>query len=230
MSKPYFEWQKKIITDFAPNNIEVLYANGFVFTRIGKGVMSQTRSFRINLKNFELTSENRRILRKAADYKMEVLDLPMADYNWNIGKMAKDFYEKFGDSVFSANKIKEILTDADKSNFNKLLVFSARTEPFLGSQGSVRDFRFGHAICRETPNILHYSYPFYLENENEPSRGLCMMTMAIAWAKENNKQYVYLGSLQRPSDTYKLQFEGAEWFDGKNWQNDTASIKEILKK
>jgi arginyl-tRNA--protein-N-Asp/Glu arginylyltransferase len=59
--------------------------------------------------------------------------------------------------------------------------------------------------------------------------GLGMMTTAINFAKEQGLKYVYLGSLQRPGDTYKLQFEGLEWFDGKAWQTDLQSVKDILK-
>ena len=60
----YLHWQEKTITDFSEKNISELYSNGFVFTRTGKGVMHQTRSVRIDLAKFELSSENRRILRK----------------------------------------------------------------------------------------------------------------------------------------------------------------------
>jgi arginyl-tRNA--protein-N-Asp/Glu arginylyltransferase len=59
--------------------------------------------------------------------------------------------------------------------------------------------------------------------------GLGMMTKAIQWAKENGLKYVYLGSLQRPTDTYKLQFSGLEWFDGKEWSTDLEKVKIELK-
>ena len=55
-----------------------------------------------------------------------------------------------------------------------------------------------------------------------------MMIRAIEWAKQSGKRYVYLGSLQRPSDTYKLQFEGLEWFDGKEWKTDLEEVKKVL--
>jgi arginyl-tRNA--protein-N-Asp/Glu arginylyltransferase len=57
-----------------------------------------------------------------------------------------------------------------------------------------------------------------------------MMTKAIVWAQDQNKKYIYLGSAQRPGDTYKLQFEGLEWFDGQAWKNDMDELKSILKK
>jgi arginyl-tRNA--protein-N-Asp/Glu arginylyltransferase len=234
---------EKIISD--------MYARGFVFTRIGKGIMQQTRAVRIDLAQFELSSENRRILKKIStvaegtegihysknenvaknDQKLVIFDkvvekeiaLPLAttDYHWSMAKMAKDFYEKkFGAGIMSAAKIKEMLTDSKKSNFNSLLTFSD----------------VGWAICYKNSALLHYSYPFYdLANPAMPKdMGLGMMTLAIEHAKKAGLRYIYLGSLQRPGDIYKLQFKGLEWFDGGPdgedvWQTNIEKAREILK-
>ncbi|MDE1874905.1 MAG: hypothetical protein KGI79_02145 [Patescibacteria group bacterium] len=215
----YLNWDTQTISDFSPENIEKMYDEGYILTRVDRGVMNKTRSFRIDLGKFELSSENRRILRKAEHIRLSVGDIPYAGYTWKIGKMAKDFYEKFGDNVFTANKVREIFTNADKSNFNKLFVFSDARD------GSV----IGYVIAYKGDHIIHYSYPFYFEDPRESSRGLGMMTMAIEWAKKLGKDYMYLGSLSRPTDTYKLQFKGGEWFDGEHWQTDLAPLKEILR-
>ena len=209
----YLNWDTKIITNVSSDSVAELYNEGYVFTRVDKGVMNKTRSFRVNLRAYAPSSENRRILRKAETLEMKVESIPYAGYNWEIGKLAKDFYEKFGDNVFTANKVKEILTEEDKSNFNKLLVFSEGGKAV------------GYVICFESSSMLHYSYPFYVE---EPSRGIGMMTKALEWAKAADKEYIYMGSLQRPTDSYKLQFLGGEWFDGTKWQVDTEPLKEIL--
>jgi arginyl-tRNA--protein-N-Asp/Glu arginylyltransferase len=58
---------------------------------------------------------------------------------------------------------------------------------------------------------------------------MAMMLNAILYAKENNKKYIYLGSAQRPTDTYKLQFKSLEWFDGDSWSEDLEELKNILK-
>lgn len=212
----YLNWDTQVITDFSQDAVSELYDKGYVFTRVDRGVMNKTRSFRINLNAYTSSSENRRILRKVENLKLSVESIPYDKYSWEIGKLAKDFYEKFGDSVFTANKIKEILTDKNKTNFNKLLVFTDTTT----------NTPVGFAISYESKSILHYSYPFYIE---ESSRGLGMMTLAIEWAKASGKDFIYLGSLQRPTDSYKLQFMGGEWFDGTVWQFDTEPLKEILK-
>ena len=200
-----------------------MYDRGFVFGRPENGFMQQTRSLRIDLNKFELSSENRRILRKTEDIKMKIYPLPCTSYTWKIGKMGKDFYDtKFGEGTFSANKIKELLT-GDRDDFNRVLNYQLTTNK---KQQTV-----GHAICVETNNILHYSYPFYILNSkfHIPNLGLGMMTMAIQWAQEEKKKYIYLGSFQRPGDIYKLQFKGLEWFDGERWSEDLGELKNIFK-
>ncbi len=221
----YLNWDTKIVTDFSPENIESLYDAGYVFTRVDRGVMNQTRSFRVDLSDFSLSSENRRILRKTENLSMSVESIPYTGYDWKIGKLAKDFYDLHG-ADFSANKVKEVLTDSTKTNFNTLLVFKKKDT----------DEAVGYAICYSSENIIHYSYPFYKNDLENPSLGLGMMTMALDWAKASGKSLAYLGSLQRPSDTYKLQFAGGEWFtpneverSSPGWQTDTTPLKSLLK-
>lgn len=210
----YLHWKEETISDFSESFISKKYDDGFVFTRVGKGVMHQTRSVRIDLSKFMLSSENRRILKKVEAIHVDSVNLPDSKYHWSIGKLGKDFYEiKFGQGIFSAQKIKETIT-SDTSNFNLLLKFG--------------DSAF--AICYKNKDMLHYSYPFYDLEKSPKDMGLGMMIKAIVWAKEQGLKYVYLGSLQRPTDTYKLQFEGLEWFDGKNWNKDLEKVKMELQK
>ncbi len=257
----YLKWDTKTITVFSDKNINSLYNTGYVFTRLGRGIMNQTRSLRIDLNKFELSSENRRILKKTDKIKLSAIILPYPEYDWKIGKLAKDFYDtKFGDktlapnrsktsgSVFSANKIKELLTDQKKSNFNLLLIYNCHSglDP-ESSQAKIlnracpvpryrvqddnrkaNDGALGFAVCHATDEILHYSYPFYNLEKSPKDMGLGMMIRAIIWAKKNGKKFVYLGSASRPSDTYKMQFAGVEWFDQKKWIADIETLKQTL--
>jgi arginyl-tRNA--protein-N-Asp/Glu arginylyltransferase len=215
----YLHFKEETISDFSHENISRLYGEGFVFTRIGKGVMHQTRSVRIDLKKFELSSENRRVLKKVSEViqSTETLPLPIINYDWKIGKLAKDFYDtKFGPGIMSAQKVKEMLTDAEKSNFNSVVLYSSKEDVL------------GYVICYKNDDLLHYSYPFYDLKKAPKDMGLGMMTLAVEQAQKLGLSYVYLGSLQRPGDVYKLQFEGLEWFDGKEWKSDTKEVKMIL--
>ena len=99
----YLSWEEKNIIASDGNVLDEkivtdMYTHGFVFTRIGKGVMQQTRAVRIDLSKFELSSENRRILKKidtaGVIYREIPLPLSATDYHWSLAKIAKDFYEK----------------------------------------------------------------------------------------------------------------------------------------
>ena len=213
--KDYLHWEEESITDFSSENVNTMYNRGFVFGRPENGFMQQTRSIRVDLAQFELSSENKRILRKTEGLEMVVNPLPYTDYHWSIGKLGKDFYEaKFGDGTFSANKVKELLS-GDRADFNRLLTFEQDGEAI------------GYCIAVETPEIVHYSYPFY-DLKADKNIGMGMMVRAVDYAKQSGKQYIYLGSFQRPGDTYKLQFKGLEWFDGKEWQSDLESLKQCV--
>jgi arginyl-tRNA--protein-N-Asp/Glu arginylyltransferase len=214
----YLNWNTKTVSNPTLKEIDALYADGYVATRIDTGIFNQTRSFRVPLTDFTPSSENRRVVRKLGEATLEAFTLPYEHYHWSIHKLAKDFYEKFGENVFSANKVKELLTEKEKSNFNTLLVFKDST-----------GVPFGYCIGLKTETLFHYSYPFYKEDPANSSRGLGMMNKALLWAQEQGLTYLYLGSLQRPSDVYKLQFEGQEWFDGTAWTTDITPLREILK-
>jgi arginyl-tRNA--protein-N-Asp/Glu arginylyltransferase len=257
----YLHWDEKTVTDFSPENITGLYDRGYVFTRIGKGVMHQTRSVRIDVSKFTLSSENRRILKKTSDIELAREDTPYHDYSWPVAKLAKDFYSvKFGNTntgitvvtignnkktIMGAAKIKEILTDATKSNFNSLFIYTQKHTKKDNIVEQPDSNRLGYAICYENKNLIHYCYPFYELDTSPKDMGLGMIIRAIEYAKTAGRRYVYLGSLQRPSDVYKLQFSGIEWFDGGafnggtdgashkksgTWQTDIEAAKEILKK
>lgn len=215
METEYLNWDEQIITDFSPEHITTMYDRGFVCVRPEEGMMQQTRSIRMDLSQFELSSENKRILRKTDGLELHMQTLPYSDYTWQIGKMGKDFYEqKFGDGTFSANKIKELLTSGRK-DFNRLLTYT------------LNSVSVGYCIAVETNELLHYSYPFYDLNSDFKNLGMGMMVRAVEYAKASGKKYIYLGSFQRPGDVYKLQFSGMEWFDGEVWRSEVDELKSI---
>ncbi|HEY4518368.1 MAG TPA: hypothetical protein VJG48_01955 [Candidatus Paceibacterota bacterium] len=226
----YLKWGEEKITDWSEGNTEHMYAHGFVFTRLGKGVMQQTRSLRVDLTKFELSSENRRVLRKTDNLLLKVVRIPddmEGNYDWKIAKMAKDFYtKKFGEGTFSANKIKSLILDRKTSNFSALCAYTDETKLDKGADDAAI---IGWAICYQSSNIFHYAYPFYDLNLSPKEMGMGMMIRAIDYAKSAGKQYFYMGSANRPTDTYKLQFTGIEWWDGSKWQTDLDTLRGHLR-
>lgn len=223
----YSYYSQKIIPDFSDAEVENWYNRGYVLTRLGKGVMQEVRSLRVNLQAFQLSSENRRVLKKTEFITCSLSDLPYSRYHWTIGKQARDFYtRKFGAGVMTANKIKELFTNSEKSNMNAVFVYAE----------SCPETVIGYCLAFQTKNIIHYAYPFY-NTELYPAKkpfplGMAMMTKAIVFAKKTGRIYIYLGSAMNAKAAYKLQFKGLEWWNAKNkeWSADIAQLKKILKK
>ncbi len=229
----YFKTDSKIIDYNNEPDVTESYNQGFVFTRLGKGEMIQTRSLRIDLSDFKLTSENRRILKKVEGLKLNVKSLPLKNYSWEIHKLGKEFYStKFGDNTMSAAKIKEMFTSNESSNMNLTISYQLSAIGIKTQAESRKQIADGYCLCYANSTLLHYAYPFYdLEVAKKlPNLGLGMMINAIIWARENGKKYFYLGSVVDSSSRYKLQFESLEWWNthtGK-WSTDISELKVLL--
>lgn len=212
----YINWNEVQIDPTSDAEINALYDQGYVFVRIGKNILQQTRSVRIKLADFTLSSENRRVLRKVENLSLELIKLPISpdNYDWHIHKLGKDFYNnKFGPGIFTASRIKTILT-TQELNFNFLLKYS------------IIDQNCGYAIAYSNSSIMHYAYPFY-DFEAYPSNlGMAMMIQAILYAQNEGREYIYLGSVRKASDIYKLQFKGVEYYQKDQWSNDIAALKQ----
>lgn len=87
----------------------------------------------------------------------------------------------------------------------------------------------GYTATLVHDNIIHYAYPFNDQKYYKQNIGMGMMLRAIIWAKENNLDYIYLGTCNTIPALYKLQFKGIEWFDGEGWSGDTHELKKIVR-
>jgi arginyl-tRNA--protein-N-Asp/Glu arginylyltransferase len=213
MSK-YPCWDLKKIENYKIEDIEEWYDKGYVFTR-KKNEIYQIRSLRVKAQELTLSSENKRILRKTQDFGLRMEQLSDIKNFENLAKKAESFYkERFGELIFSSQKISELLTESVKSNYNYLAIYS----------DSTKEIDIGWCICFVTKNVLHYAYPWY-ELEYLPQNiGAGMMLNTILWAKENDIQNVYLGSVWDLKSKYKLQFSRVEYFDKQSWK-DAKNLK-----
>jgi arginyl-tRNA--protein-N-Asp/Glu arginylyltransferase len=220
----YLKLKEITIDNFSEENINKLYNEGFVFTRIGKGVMHQTRAIRVVLDEFSPKSKNKRVLRQTEDLKINIQKLPLEKYDWRIHKMAKEFYVKQGgEGTFSASKIRSIFTNPENNNFTHTVIASVTNHSEA----------VGYCICYINSEIIHYSYPFYDINyahQNMKSIGFGMKLRSILWAKEQGLKYFYMGSLVSNQSKYKLQIPDVEWWDELKgeWSRDLEEAKKRL--
>lgn len=201
---------------------EDYYNEGYVLTRLGKGVMDKTRSLRIKLQDFRFNSENRRILKKTEGLTLTHHLLPLDTYSWEIHKMGKNFYtQKFGEATMSASKIKELFQNQQISNMNSVFSYTYKGK------------KLGYALCYVGSEMRHYAYPFYdlsIAQEN-PNVGMGMILKAIEHTVKNHRDYFYLGSVTTEASLYKLQFRGIEWFDeqSNHWSRNEELLKERIR-
>lgn len=199
------------------DSIDALYRAGFLQTRIRKDYYYMARGVRVDLAKFELNSENRRILKKTEYMEVELVDLDKFEYDYTIGKFAKEYYDsRFGPKTMSAERVKWIFTGGA---FTHTYVVKDR------ESGNV----VGYCPVLMTDETLHYAYPFYNAEYFERNLGMGMMVNAIQSAKEKGLKYVYLGTCYNHSSLYKTQFDGIEWFNGEGWSSDVEALKMLCK-
>lgn len=197
------------------DSLDKVYANGFLPTRIQKDLFYLARGARIELKDFKASSENRRVERKTEDISVELHALQDFEYDFNIGKLAKDFYDnKSGNGTMSAQKMKWLFTSGAMSH---VLVYKEGKEIV------------GYCVSNMTDTLMHYAYPFYTLEKEMPNMGMGMILKAMDLAMERNLTNFYLGTVYTDTSLYKAQFSGFKWFTGYKWSDDLPALKGIIR-
>lgn len=210
---PYQVWLLKEERDEA----EKIYENGFLPIRSLPEVYYLSRNIRVDLSKFEISSENRRILKKTENFESNLIPLSEFTYTAKVQKFCKDYSEqKLGKGLFSAAAIKSIFAN---KIFNYVFVFKE-----IGTQKEV-----GFAVCFISENFLQYGYAFYDLEYFKDNLGARMMLEAILWANKSNKKYAYLGTCYEESALYKTEFKGVEFFNGFRWSEDLNELKELVR-
>jgi len=211
---PYQVWLLKEPAD----QVEKIYENGFLPIRSIKNVYYLARSLRVDLEKFELSSENRRILRKTQNFESDLMPLSEFNYTPQIQKFCKDYMvSKFGKLSITAAGIRSIFKSGI---YNYVFVFKER---LTGEE-------IGYAVCFVSSNIVHYAHSFYNLAYFHQSLGARMILEAVIWAKESGKKYIYLGTCYDKSALYKAEFEGVEFFNGFKWSDDQEELKYLIER
>lgn len=211
---PYQVWLLKEEGDEAGK----IYENGFLPMRNMPDVYYLCRSVRVNIHDFELSSENRRILKKTESFESDMIPLSEFDYTPEVQKFCKNYAdEKLGKGLFAAQSIKTIFTG---KVFNYLFVFKE-----IKTQKPV-----GYAVCFVSGKLLQYAHTFYDLAYYQDNLGARMMLEAIVWAKKSGKEFAYLGTCYEESALYKTEFKGVEFFSGFSWSSDLEELKRLVKR
>ena len=177
------------------------------------------RQVRVDLAQFTSSSENRRILRKGADIRSELVPRAQFDYTPERRAFFKTYADiKFGKDVMSYERLDALFAAPIISH---LLVF---TDAATGKEIGVA------TLYLEGSALAFYYYAFYDLNYYSRNLGMFMMTSAVAEFSARGTRHLYLGTCYVESALYKTQFAGAEFFNGFRWSADLAELKYILRR
>lgn len=194
-----------------------IYENGFLPIRSLQGVYYLSRSLRIDLAQFEFSSENRRILKKTENFTAEVVPLNQFNYDSEVQKLCRDYAEqRLGKDSFPVPAIRSVFTG---QVYNQVFIFKDQNQKPVG-----------YAVCFTNDQLLQYAHAFYdLKYLNE-SLGARMMLEAVSWAKDKGCEFAYLGTCYGESALYKTEFSGVEFFNGFGWSRNLEELKALIKR
>jgi len=177
------------------------------------------RHLRVNLRHFEPSSENRRILRKCAEVEVKLVPRAEFDYTPQRRQFFKSYADaKFGrdvmsferlDSLFASPIISHLLMFTNSADGREL---GAATIYFPGSE------------------MAYYYYAFYDLSWHPRNLGMFMMTSTVGHFKERGCSHLYLGTCYSQNALYKTQFPGVEFFNGFRWSGNLDELKYMLRR
>ena len=176
------------------------------------------RQIRVDLKEFKLSSENRRVLRKGKNigcklYKRE--EFPYTEERRQAFKQYAD--ARFGAGVMSLERLDELFRSPVVTH---VLHFTLPTGEDVGSV----------ALFLNQNRLAFYYYAFYDLALLERNAGMYMMTFAAQYFAGEGCDHLYLGTCYSEKALYKTQFKGAQFFNGFGWSTNMEELKFILRR
>lgn len=177
------------------------------------------RQIRVDLGKFELSSENRRILRKGEGINVELVPREKFDYT----PARREFFRTYAAARFSKDTMsyERLDTMFQSPVVSHLLVF---TDAKTGAEIGVA------LLYLEGGTLAFYSYAFYDLNYFNRNLGMFMMTSAAELFAARGCKHLYLGTCYSERALYKTQFAGGEFFNGFRWSQDWEELKFLLQR
>ncbi|MFA5025265.1 MAG: hypothetical protein WC503_02070 [Candidatus Shapirobacteria bacterium] len=188
------------------HSIEENYQNGLLPQRNSKHTfyIDENSSSRCNLNLFQLSSENRRIIKKTENFTYKLIPLSEFLYTPKIQKQLVSWVKELG-WEFPVSSIKTVFIN---HIFNYLYEWYDQDKQICA-----------YSICYIDKNISHIAYVFYnpkLAHNDLPIR----LSLQLVTDSFNSKlKYCYLGRFNAKTKLgyYKRNFPGFQYFTQGQW-------------
>ena len=177
------------------------------------------RQVRIALPKFRPTSENRRIMRKGEGLTATLIPRHDFDYTPQRRTFCKTYADiKFGKDVMGWDRLDGLFEGKITSH---VLVFA---DEKCGADVGLA------TLYVEDSAMAYYYHAFYDLGYYTRNLGMYMMTWAVESFAARGLDFLYLGSCYLPNALYKVQFAGAEFFNGFRWSSDLKELKFLIRR
>lgn len=194
------------------------FAAGFLPGAANLGRYYLCRQLRVPLAAWRPSSENRRVLRKAANLRCELI--PKAQFDFSVARRERWLAyaaSKWGADVMSPQRLERLINGAVITHV-------------LHFTDSITDTDAGTALLYvESPRVAFYYYSFYDLTPETRHVGLAMMTRAAEFFATARCAHLHLGSCYSEAALYKTQFEPMEFFNGFRWSRNLEELKHLVR-
>lgn len=184
------------------SSIEENYQNGLLPQRNKKNLWYFESSCRSNLKNFNLSSENRRIIRKTDNFSFQKISLESFNFDLEIQKKIFSWIKELK-WEFPISSLKNIFNN---HIFNNIYIWTDET----GQQ-------IAYSVCYFDENISHIAYVFYDPKYNHGNLPIRLVLQTIIDSQKIGLKFCYLGRFSQNTGFYKRNMPGFEYFENNNW-------------
>lgn len=202
------------------DDLAALYAEGFLPFVGGEDVsrmMYMARSARVAAKEFRENTYHARVRRKVHD-----AGLTHASYAWHayprqeeaLRVISEYFRFRHGREAMPRARLEKILS------FDPCVMIVEYV-----SAGSVAGYSI-EVPLREGAHQWYYAYTAAWEGRH---LGAYIMLDFISRTKDGDGAYAYVGVTYGSSMLYKTNFQPIEYWNGRGWVRDAASLKKLLK-
>jgi arginyl-tRNA--protein-N-Asp/Glu arginylyltransferase len=186
-------------------DIEKNYSQGLLPQRNTISYWYQDSSSRSNLSQFQLSSENRRILNKTQEFNFELI--PLKNFLWdsNIQKLIFSWLKKL-DWDFPISSVKTIFTN---HIFNYLYIWKNLSGEIIA-----------YSICYFSESISHIAYVFYDPQYSHGNLPIRLVLQTVIDSHDKGLKYCYLGRFSQDIGFYKRNMPNFEYFNSntKRWE------------
>lgn len=173
------------------------------------------RQIRVRLKDFQASSENRRILRKGTGVTWRL----QKREEFTLTEERQAFCKKYADARFGAEVMSE-------ERLRTLFSAPVASHIMVFQEGETE---VGYVVLYlERPRVAFYYYSFYDLSLFEKNLGLFLMTSAVQHFSTDGFDHLYLGTCYSERALYKTQFSGFEFFNGFSWSTNLGELKYLV--